>query len=76
MSAAPTDQAGLVAALRDAGLTMLGRQAGAQIGYTTDADLAERARQLGARVHPDRAPTPTGWEIVVPPDVPVAPVTV
>ena len=68
----PQSQVELVAALRDAGLPMRGRQAGSQIGYTTRPELAERARELGARVHPDRAPTPRGWEVVAPPDAPAS----
>lgn len=64
------NQTTMIAALRGAGLPMRGRQQGAQIGYTTSRELAEKAREIGARVHGDRAPTPRGWEIVVPPDPP------
>lgn len=63
-------QADTVQALRDAGIPMRGRHHGSQFGWTTDAQVAETARTIGANVTTVTARDErySGWEISVPPD--------
>jgi hypothetical protein len=61
------EMSGKLKELRALGIAMGSKHAGRLIGFTTDEEAAQKARDLGARVDGCyNATGPRGWEVLIP----------